>query len=192
MLAYVFWHQRAGNVAKEEYQECLVAFHQVLQEQRIQGFKGSIVLEMPQLPWMREGSEVYEDWYLVENSAALDVVDEAAVSGICRKPHNQVARLAEYGTGGLYRLKGGSTTPATFAGIRSVSWFSKPAGMSYSQLYSLLQAANIEQQDIFWQRQMTMGPALEYCLHTSQDFLLPEAIESLYVTAQPLFVPEKV
>ncbi|GHO62097.1 hypothetical protein KSC_009890 [Ktedonobacter sp. SOSP1-52] len=190
MLAYVFWHQRASNVEKVEYQERLVAFHQILQERRIQGFKGSIVLEIPQLSWMREGSEVYEDWYLVENSAALDLVDEAAVSGICREPHNQVARLADYGTGGLYRLKDGATTPATFAGIRCVTWFGKPAGMSYAQLYSLLQAANIEQQDIFWQRQMTMGPALEFCVYTSQTYLLPENIESLQVAAQPLFVPE--
>lgn len=191
MLAYVFWHQRASNVAKEEYQERLVAFHQILQERGIQGLKGSIVLEIPQLPWMREGSEVYEDWYLVENSATLDLVDEAAVSGICREPHNQVARLAGYGTGGLYRLKSVATAPTTFTGIRSVTWFSKPASMSYAQLYSLLQAANIEQQDIFWQRQMTMGPALEFCVHTSQTYLLPENIESLQVAVQPLFVPEE-
>src|SRR5690348_4866955 len=105
MLAYVFWHQRANTVAKEEYQERLIAFHRVLRERRAEGFWFSAVLTMAGVPWLAQGNEVYEDWYLVENSAALDPLDEAAVTGICQEPHNGVARLAGNGTGGLYRLK---------------------------------------------------------------------------------------
>ncbi|GHO80535.1 hypothetical protein KSD_83060 [Ktedonobacter sp. SOSP1-85] len=189
MLAYVFWHQRASNVAREEYQEKLVAFHQVLQERQPQGFVGSLVLEMAQLPWMVEGSEVYEDWYLVENSAALDPLDNAAVTEICREPHHQVARLANNGTGGLYRLKEGAINLTQVSEMHFATWFSKPSGMSYDKLYEILHQRQYDQQGILWQRQMTMGPALEYCLHSSQKSLLAEEIKGVQVEVQPIFAP---
>ncbi|GHO59915.1 hypothetical protein [Ktedonobacter robiniae] len=189
MLAYVFWHQRASNVTREEYQEKLVAFHQILQERQPQGFVGSLVLEMAQLPWMVEGSEVYEDWYLVENSAALDPLDNAAVTGICREPHHQVARLANNGTGGLYRLKEGTINLTQVAEMRFATWFSKPSGMSYDKLYEILHQRPYDQQGILWQRQMTMGPALEYCLHGSQKSLLAEEIKGVQVEVQAIFAP---
>lgn len=189
MLAYVFWHQRASNIVREEYQEKLIAFHQILQERQPQGFVGSMVLEMARLPWMTEASEVYEDWYLVENSAALDPLDDAATTGICREPHNQVARLANNGTGGLYRWKDGTIDLALLAGIRSATWFSKPAGMSYDKFYEFLHQSQGEQQGILWQRQMTMGPALEFCLLSKQKILLAEEMKGVPVEAQPIFTP---
>ncbi len=187
MLAYVFWHQRDGRVAREEYQERLVVFHSILQTRQPQGFLFSMVLEMPQLPWMGEGREAYEDWYIVENSAALDPLDEAAVTGICREPHQQVARLADNGTGGLYRLKDGSADPVRLAALRFATWFGKPAGMSYDSLYELLRGSTGEQQGTLWQRQMTMGPALEFCLHSSQECHLAQEIQHVQVEARRIF-----
>src|SRR2546430_15683173 len=102
MLTYVFWHQRESKIAREEYQERLVAFHRILRERQPQGFLFSMVLEMAQLLWMEEGREAYEDWYIVENSAALDPLDEAAVTGICRKAHHQGGRMAGGWGGGVY------------------------------------------------------------------------------------------
>ncbi|GCE15255.1 hypothetical protein [Tengunoibacter tsumagoiensis] len=189
MLAYVFWHQRAMNGAREDYQEKLLAFHEILQERQSQGFIGSIVLEMAQVPWMPEGSEVYEDWYLVENSSALDPLDEAAVTGICREPHNAVARLAEYGTGGLYRLKDDAIDLTQVAKIRSATWFNKPAGVSYAHLYEQVHQHREVQEDVLWQRQMTMGPALEFCLHHTQEDLLSKQIQAVHVEVHPIFVP---
>lgn len=174
---------------REEYQESLLAFQRVLQERQPQGFVALMVLEMARLPWMAEGSEVYEDWYIVENSAALDPLDEAAVTGICQEPHHRVARLAGNGTGGLYRLKQGTIDLGQLAATRSDSWFSKPAGMSYDRLYALLRQSHIDPQDILWQRQMTMGPALEFCLHSAQKHPLAPEIEAVQVDAQPIFVP---
>ena len=189
MLAYVFWHQRANSVSREEYQEKLSAFHQILQERQAPGFLFSMVLEMPQVPWMLAESEVYEDWYLVENSAALDPLDEAAVTGICREPHHRVARLANNGTGGLYRLKAGAIDPTQASRIRYATWFNKPGGMSYDALYPLLSSTTSEPRNVFWQRQMTMGPALEFCVHTPQKHLLAAQIKPLQVEARPVFVP---
>ncbi len=189
MLAYVFWHQRNKTAVREEYQARLKEFHQILQEQKPQGCFFSLVLEMARLPWMPEGSEVYEDWYVLENSAALDLLDEAAVTGACREPHNRIAQLAGNGTGGLYRLKSGEIDATQLAGIRSVAWFNKPTGMSYDNLHVLLHRSQIEHRGSLWQRQMTMGPALEFCLHSFQKNANMEGIESTQVEAWPIFIP---
>lgn len=189
MLAYVFWHQRASHINREAYQEKLLGFHQVLQKRQPQGFMYSTVLEISQLSWMTEGSEVYEDWYLVENSAALDPLDEAAVTGICREPHLQIALLGSHGTGGLYRLKDEALDLALVAEIRYATWFSKPAGMSYEALYALFHQSQHAQQGILWQRQMTMGPALEFCWHTPQTSLWAEEIGGMQAKVHLIFPP---
>lgn len=191
MLAYVFWHQRASGTAREEYQEKLIAFHQVLRERKPRGFVCSMVLEIAQLPWMTTESEVYEDWYLVENSAALDPLDEAAVTGVCQEPHHRVARLANNGTGGLYRWKEKTFNLAQVAGLRSATWFNKPAGMSYEKLYELLRESREGLQGVLWQRQMTMGPALEFCWQNPQESRLPEEVEGRQVEVRPIFAPDR-
>jgi hypothetical protein len=188
MLAYVFWHQRQSKTSKEEYQRRLTAFHQALQQRQVQDFLFSFVLEIPYLPWMTKESEAYEDWYIVKNAAALDPLDEAAVTGICQEPHDQVAQLASNGTGGLYRLKGQQLDPLRLAELQTATWFNKPEGMSYSQLYTFLEQNHDAQADILWQRQMTMGPALEFCLHGKQRQPLPEKLQSIQVVAKPLFI----
>ncbi len=191
MLAYVFWHQRASSVVREEYQEKLIAFHQTLRERKPQGFVCSMVLEIAQLPWMTKESEIYEDWYLVENSAALDPLDEAAVTGICQEPHHRVARLANNGTGGLYRWKEKTFDPVRLAGLCSATWFNKPAGMSYEKLYELLRERREVPQDVLWQRQMTLGPAREFCWQSSQGSLLPEEIEGRQVEVRSIFTSDR-
>ena len=188
MLSYVFWHQRDSNVVKEEYQTRLRTFHQTLQQQKPQGFFFSLVLQTTPLPWMPKEQETYEDWYIVANSAALDPLDEAAVTSICQEPHNQLARLAGNGTGGLYRLKDGRIDQAQLATIRYATWFRKPSGMSYQQLYELLRQSQTEQRGILWQRQMTMGPALEFCLHSSEKGVQVEGMEGVQVEVWPVFV----
>lgn len=189
MLAYVFWHQRESTSVKEAYQEKLIAFHQRLQERQPQGFICSMVLEMAHLPWMTEGKEAYEDWYILENSAALDRLDEAAVTGMCREPHQQVASLASNGTGGLYRWKEGAVDLVYKAEMRFATWFSKPAGMKYDTLYELFRQSQGKHQGMVWQRQMTMGPALEFCWQSSQKGLLGEGMKEVQVEVYPIFTP---
>ena len=115
----------------------------------------------------------------------------AAVTGICREPHNQVARLAGNGTGGLYRLKDGTIALTHLAEPRVATWFNKPAGMSYDRLYELLRASHVEPQDLLWQRQMTMGPGLEFSLHSSRMPQLAEEIQSVPVNVQAIFLPSR-
>src|SRR5712692_4674821 len=109
MLAYVFWHWRYPRVDQAAYWQFLADFHSALNAHKPPGFQYSAVFQLDHAPWIAEsgGVEVCEDWYVLDNSAALDVLNEAAVSGPCREPHNRVAQCAAGGTGGLYRLRAG-------------------------------------------------------------------------------------
>lgn len=178
MLAYVFWHWRNASCDPADYQNDLRSFHEVLAAQKPAGFLKSSVFEAASLPWIDSGqSEVYEDWYLVENSAALDPLDHAAVNGQRKGPHDQVAQWAAGGTGGLYRLRAGQadSPPA------QAFWFAKPSGMSYTTLYTILEEQISRHAGSFWQRQMTMSPALEFCWHAPPSAQLPEELVAVNV-----------
>jgi hypothetical protein len=149
MLAYVLWHwpsQAAG------YVDALIGFHRALAAHPPAGFRGSRVLEVADAPWLPV-ARALEDWYFVDDFTALGVLNEAAVSGPRRAPHDAAARLAADGTAAVYRrLKEGARAPDR------ASWFAKPAGMTYVDLAARLPEAEL------WQRQMILGPAPEFCL----------------------------
>jgi hypothetical protein len=71
-LAYVFSHRPADGVDIADYEIALKRFHASLGGSPPVGFLGSSTF--------RTGDR-YSDWYLVESSAALDFLNEAAVSG---------------------------------------------------------------------------------------------------------------
>jgi hypothetical protein len=178
MLAYIFWHWRYPNVEKTTYQQYLVDFHETLRTQKPRGFQYSAVLQFEHAPWIGGNEEGYEDWYIVDNSAALDVLNEAAVSAPCQEPHKRVASCAAGGTGGLYRLHSGQASLAT---VRTTLWFTKPSGMSYEQLYNILDPEVKQAAGSLWRRQMTLGPAREFCWHSSEDHGLPEIFDCLRI-----------
>ncbi|HZS78569.1 MAG TPA: hypothetical protein VFA41_18305 [Ktedonobacteraceae bacterium] len=178
MLAYIFWHRRAPHVDKTTYQHYLQDFHEVLLTQQPAGFHYSTVFELSQAPWLPGGEEAYEDWYVLENSAALDVINEIAVTGPCKAPHNRAAQGAAVGAGGLYRLYDGETKLAT---ARIALCFAKPAGMSYETLYALLQSIVDMPQVSLWRRQMVLGPAPEFRLHSPQPLTLPEPLHPVQI-----------
>src|SRR5690242_16973636 len=108
MLAYVFWHWPRPDVDRNSYVDHLVAFHQTLAANKPGGFRQSVVFRIRDAGWLKTSGEAYEDWCLLDDSAALDPLNEAAVSGVCEEPHNRVAREASDGVGGLYRLRAGA------------------------------------------------------------------------------------
>jgi hypothetical protein len=162
-LAYVFWHLRQPQVARSEYEENHFAFHRALQTNAPPGFRGARVQRLSRAPWLTgtpPAEETYEDWYYLDDSAALDRINEAAVSGTRRGPHDRVARLAAAGVAGLYRLRHGVRAVRT----RQALWFSKPADLSYAALFERFAARGSG--EALWMRQMTLGPTTEFCLHT--------------------------
>lgn len=185
MLAYVFWHWKRVGVQRPDYEHRLRQFHQALADSPPEGFKSSWAAALSKAPWANAGGDAYEDWYVVENSAALDPLNEAAITASRKLPHDEAAVVAAGGTAGLYRLREGTVVPAP----RHAMWFSKPDGWSYSRLYDeLLPLMNRDR--ALWGRQMTLGPALEFCLHASDVVELPDGIKAHSMALRSVF-PER-
>ena len=160
LLAYVFWHWRHPSASPEAYENAQLAFQRALAESPSAGFVRSFSHAITGAPWANDGGEAYEDWYLVRDSAALDPLDEAAVTAGRRGAHDAAASLAAAGTAGLYQLRLG-TAPAS---PRFAQWFVKPAGMSYPQLFAAVEPALAPAGGSLWMRRMTLGPATEFCV----------------------------
>src|SRR5215217_4010152 len=129
MLAYVFWHWPQAGIDQATYVDHLREFHQTLASNKPSGFQHSVVFRIRGAKWLNTHGEAYEEWYLLDDSAAMDHLNEAAVSGVCEEPHNRVAREAADGIGGLYRLRAGDED---LAQSRFAVWLSKPASVSYN------------------------------------------------------------
>ncbi|HEX6730268.1 MAG TPA: hypothetical protein VF074_09670 [Pyrinomonadaceae bacterium] len=173
MLAYIFWHWPQSDVDPEVYRTHLAEFHETLARNKPPGFHNSTVFQISNPPWLDTPGTAFEDWYLVENSAALDPLNDGAVSGACEESHNRVAREAADGTAGLYRLRSGTLS---LAEARNATWFSKPPGMSYQNLYDSLQSVIDDNGAALWGRQMTLGPTTEFCVLSPMPIKLPNGI----------------
>jgi len=121
----------------------------------------------------------------VNNFAALEALNECAVSGSCKDPHGRVASYAAGGAGGVYRLRAGEPGLAT---ARVALWFAKPSGMSYEDLYSALQPAIEQAAGSLWQRQMVLGPAPEFRWHGPRDHALPEIFNCMKIPLVPIWL----
>ena len=163
MLAYVFWHWPQENIARSAYLDHLADFHQTLAANKPVGFQRSVVFSIKGANWLKTTGEAFEEWYLLDDSAAMDRINVAAVSGACEEPHNRVAREAADGTAGLYSLRAGDED---LAQARFAVWLSKPAGVSYKDFDSNLQSITSQPGVALWSRQMVLGPTTEFCLHS--------------------------
>jgi hypothetical protein len=159
VLAYLLWHTPTGADAVA-YEGGLAAFHRALAGAPPAGFVRSWTLRIDRPAWLPDGPAHYLDWYLVDSFAALGVLNEAAVSGARRAPHNEVAALARTGTAGLIGLVGG-TPDAPDAPVLGL--FDKPAGQPYDPFRATLAAAATGAPGTgCWMRQMTLGPGPEF------------------------------
>ena len=171
MLAYVFWHWPNSDIADATYRNLLRNFHQTLNANAPRGFLRSVAFAVSQLPLQTTSERGYEDWYILESSASLDVLNEAAVSGVCEEPHNLVARQAADGTAGLYRLRLGDER---LESARYATWFSKAPGSRYDDLYAELTPTSSLSGVGLWQRQMTLGQTTEFAIYSATAIQLPE------------------
>ena len=141
----------------------MIDFHRTLAANKAPGFQRSVVFSISGADWLKTDGEAFEEWYLLDDSAAMDPLNYAAVSGACEEPHNRVAREAADGTGGLYRLRAGA---ADLAQAKFATWLSKPPGVSYKDFYAALEPFTSHPGVALWGRQMTLGPTAEFCLHS--------------------------
>jgi len=178
LLAYVFWHAPRPDVAAQDYEAAHRAFHDVLWQSRVPGLLALRVHALVAIPWLGSGQPGYEDWHLLADSAALDRLNEAAVTQSRRLPHDRIAALASDGTAGLYGLRSGALmNPA------AAYWLSKPAGMSYAGFDRVMQPF-VERGCCLWGRRMTLGPTPEFCLQAPGELELPVAARKIALEAR--------
>lgn len=170
MLAYVFWHWPQPGLNMLDYVTHLESFHRTLAANAPTGFQRSVVFCIEDADWLRTRGPAYEEWYVLDGSAAMDLLNDAAVSGACETPHNLVAREAAGGTGGLYRLRAGQED---LSNARFAIWLSKPDGVTYQDFFDALASLTSRPNVALWGRQMTLGPTTEFCLHSQTPLQLP-------------------
>ncbi|HEU0225071.1 MAG TPA: hypothetical protein VFR29_06515 [Steroidobacteraceae bacterium] len=175
MLAYVFWHHPRPQVRARDYEILHQAFHEALWEAPLPGLVALRVHRLARIPWLSPPGPGYEDWHLIADSAALDGLNEAAVTSARRLPHDRIAAQAAAGTAGLYGLRLGAPMQPAVA-----CWMPKPAGMSYADFDASMQPL-IARGCCLWGRRMTLGPTPEFCLHAPAGLEPPAPAEALPV-----------
>jgi hypothetical protein len=173
MLAYVFTNWPLGDVDTGDYERGLKELHEAFGRHRSPGYVGSAIFRVTGVPWLAR-PRGYEDWYFLENSAALDPLLATALSEPLQEAHQRVTRMAGGGMGGLYRLRGGR---GEVKGTRGVAWISKPAGLGYAEFHAMLAPLVSQQGATLWQRMLGLGPATEFCLWSAAEVALPQTLQ---------------
>ncbi len=168
MLAYLSWHRAAPEVEPVAYEHALERFHRSLAHRPPSGFRSSATFRVPELPWLpHDGSSQpaadggYEDWYVVDDWAAIGVLEEAAVSQGHISAHQAVAALAGPAAGAAYRLIEGNGRPQ---GARVAAWVARPHGHGDPSLAALLGDGMDPLVGGVWRRCLGLGPAPEFCV----------------------------
>ena len=185
-LAYVFWHWKQADVAAKDYETRQRTFHAALSASPPTGYLESLSAAIARAPWSADSGEIYEDWYLVQDFAALGSLNEGAVSASRTAPHSAAAEVAANGTAGLYSLRIGAVVRRAKYG----HWFNKPAGMSYAELDAQLGPLVQQAQGALWIRQMTLGPTPEFCLHAEAAVPFPPQFTTLEIPLRSVW-PEQ-
>jgi hypothetical protein len=169
-LAYVFWHWPGAGVARESYEAKIASFLDALKSERPAGLIEASSFRAGALPWGPRSGLLYEDWYIVEDFQALGALNDAAVAGRARGPHDSVAKDYMKGAGGLF----GSVRGAVLLrGSRSAFWIEKPFGTSYQSYYDDVARITGDRRSDLWRRQMVLGPSPQFCLHADEDLDVP-------------------
>ncbi len=193
MLAYVFWHRPADGVEREAYERSLVHFQRSLTARPPHGFRGSACYRALELPWLG-GRAGYEDWYLVDDFAAVGVLNEAVVGRGHRTAHEAAARRSRDGTGGMYRLFEGAPDVAD---ARVAVWVQRPPGASAPGLGALLGDGMDPAHAGLWQRQLALGPAPEHCVLAPEPPLgvaptrLPRGWSAVVAPREPVWTQDR-
>lgn len=185
-LAYVFWHWLRAGHDVGGYEQSLAAFQEVLMTNAPPGFRRAAVFRHGPAAWLPGDGPHYVDWYLVDDSAALDPLNDGAISAVCLAAHDAAAERAAGGTAGLYGLRQGVVRAAA---VHSATWFSKPAGMPYAELDGLLGEAMEAGSAQLWSRRMTLGPTPEMCVLAAAGVPLPEEFGAVHVPMELVWSP---
>jgi hypothetical protein len=171
VLAYVFWHQSRPEIMADAYETKLTAFLRSLASQKPSGLLDVMSFRVDALPWSPRQGAVYEDWYVVDGFAALGALNDAAVGGDSRAPHDSVARDYLRGAGGVLKSVQGDLG---LRDARLATWLEKPAGMSYQSFYEEMAKVAGDKRTSLWRRQLVLGPSPQFCIHSAGEHGVPE------------------
>ncbi len=184
MLAYVFWHWPNPEVTSSRYEDLQRAFHAALASAAPPGFHSSIALRVEgSAPWLA-GAPAYADWYLLENSAAIDALNVSAVSGPCERPHAEVAQAMAAGAGSLFALRA-ETLSLPISRARQATFLTKPRPKPYPEFYSEVNAFAPDPATL-WRRALVLGPTPEFVLLTPNPITAPSSLQPLQLSLTPL------
>ncbi len=171
VLAYLSWHRPAPGVDAAAYERALEQFHRSLAHRRRAGFAARRCFARPSCRGSRPRTgpigrwRGYEDWYLLDDWAALGVLEEAAVSRGHVSAHDKVASLSGVATGAVYRfLEGHAGLEETHVAV----WVARSSGHEHPSLSALLGDGMDPAVDGLWRRCLGLGPAPEFCLLASE------------------------
>ncbi|HEY1419386.1 MAG TPA: hypothetical protein VGG90_01600 [Candidatus Dormibacteraeota bacterium] len=173
MLGYVFFHRRASGSGIDEYEDALRRFHSALAAAAPAGFQGSTSYRI---------GGGYADWYLVDDSAALDALNAAAVGATALSRHDAVAQMSTDGAGKLFSLVSGQ--PSSRRGIETR--FAKPRGVAYPDFYERLREWTERPDVSLWRRMLVLGPGPEFCLISASEVELPADVTPETLPRQPV------
>jgi hypothetical protein len=173
-LGYVFWHWPRPGISLKEYERKLAAFQNSLKGPGTDGLIEALSFRVEALPWAELHRGSCEDWYVVRDFGALGALNEDAVADANGKAHDDVAKEASGSAGGLYKLRQGDLG---LREARFATWIRKPARTTYQAFSERLSRLVGDRRTDLWQRQLVLGPAPEFCLHSEgrldfpRDFL---------------------
>ena len=181
LLGYLFWHRPRQGASRGRYEGKLVTFQRSLMAHPPDGLIDALSFRLQARPWSKRRSSGYEDWYLVRDFGSLGVLNDAAVANQSKRQHDDVARDATDGAGGVYKLLTGQlrTREARFS-----TWIRKPPRTPYPVFLDDVSRLVAGSRTALWRRQMVLSPAPEFCLHSERRVELPRRLRPATLRVQ--------